>query len=96
MAVEIIGKLGIPTATPVAKPVVDSTKKKSGHTVAKVPAISLDQPGRLRVANLMSLLGVGHSTLYEGLRRKRYPQPDGFDGKIPYWNTATIRQFLQA
>jgi predicted DNA-binding transcriptional regulator AlpA len=70
-------------------------RKTNGHTKAVAPTISLDQPGRLRVAHVMSLLGVGHSTLYEGVRRKRYPRPDGHDGKIPYWNTETIRRFLQ-
>lgn len=74
---------------------VPTKAKKNGHTLAKAPTISLDQPGRLRVAHLMSLLGVGHSTLYAGLRRKRYPQPDGYDGKIPFWRTETIKQFLQ-
>ena len=69
--------------------------KSTGHTKAVAPNISLDQPGRLRVANLMSLFGVGHSTLYEGIKRKRYPAPDGRDGKIPYWNTQTIKHFLQ-
>ena len=68
--------------------------KSNGHTKAEAPTISLDQPGRLRVAHVMSLLGVSHSTLYEGIRRKRYPEPDGRDRKIPYWNTATIKHFM--
>jgi len=70
--------------------------KKSGHTRAKAPTISLDQPGRLRVAHLLSLLSVSHSTLYIGIRRGRYPKPDGYDGKLPFWNTGTIKVFLQS
>ena len=70
-------------------------KKSNGHTKAVAPTISLDQPGRLRVAHLLSLLGISHSTLYAGLRRKRYPAPDGLDGRMPFWWTETVRQFLQ-
>ena len=80
------------TSFPAAVP---KKVKSNGHTKAEAPTISLDQPGRLRVAHVMSLLGVSHSTLYEGIRRKRYPEPDGRDRKIPYWNTQTMRHFLQ-
>lgn len=69
--------------------------RKSGHTRPQAPAISLDQPGRLRVAHVLAILGIGHSTLYAGMRVGRYPKPDGRDGAIPYWNTETIRLFLQ-
>lgn len=70
--------------------------KRNGHTRAKAPIISLDQPGRLRVAHLLSLLSASHSRLYEGIKSGRYPKPDGYDGKIPFWNTATIKLFLLA
>ena len=72
-----------------------ATKKSCGHTKPKAPVISLEQEGRLRVCNLLALFGVSHATLYSGLKSKRYPKPDGYDGKIPYWNTLTIRQYLQ-
>lgn len=65
-----------------------------GHTRAKAPSISLDKPGRLRVAHLLSLLGISHSTLYSGIATGRYPRPDGHDGKLPFWRTETIRSFL--
>ena len=58
------------------------------------PEISLFQPGRLRVNNLMSLFGVSRTTLYTGINGGRYPEPDGKDGRIPYWNTETIRVWL--
>ena len=67
-----------------------------GHTRPKPPLISLDQPGRLRIAHVMALLGVAHSTLYKGIKSGRYPKPDGKDGsKTPYYNTETIRHFLE-
>ena len=75
--------------------ILHTKTKKSGHTTAKAPTIPLDQPGRLRVSHLMSLLGVSHSTLYAGIRKKRYPAPDGHDGRMPYWGTETIRQYLE-
>ncbi|UYR06189.1 hypothetical protein NQS38_14960 [Ralstonia pseudosolanacearum] len=68
----------------------------SGRIQACAPNISLDQPGRLRVANVMALLGVSHATLYKGMKAGRYPLPDGHDGARPYWKTATIRAFLNA
>lgn len=73
-----------------------ATLRKSGHTKPLPPTIALDQPGRLRVANVMALLGVSHSTLYAGLKSGRYPAPDGYDGPMPYWLTATIRDFLMS
>lgn len=68
--------------------------KNNGHTKPKPPLISLNQPGRLRVANVMSLLGISHATLYAGMKTGRYPKPDGYDGKLPYWFTETIRALL--
>ena len=68
--------------------------KKSGHTKPKAPTISLDQPGRLRVAHVLSLLGISHSHFYAQMRMNRYPKPDGHDGTLPYWNTATMKAFL--
>ncbi|RYF30967.1 MAG: hypothetical protein EOO23_03870 [Comamonadaceae bacterium] len=57
------------------------------------PIISLDQPGRLRIANLMALLSISHQSVYVRLRTGKIPPPDGNDGR-PYWNTATIKQLL--
>lgn len=68
--------------------------KKTGHTRAKAPIVSLSEPGRLRVAHVLALLGVSHSTLYAGVKTGRYPKADGRDGNFPYWNTQTIKNFL--
>ena len=70
--------------------------KKSGHTRPRQPEISLEQTGRLRVANLLAILNVSHSTLYAGLKSGRYPSPDGRDGSFPFWRTSTIRAFLES
>ena len=70
-------------------------QKKTGHTRPRRPDISLDQQGRLRVANLLAILNISHSTLYAGVKNGRYPVPDGRDGIIPFWNTATIKRYLE-
>lgn len=79
---------------PIAKP--KKYQNKSGHTRPRQPAISLDQPGRLRVSNLLAILNISHSTLYAGLKSGRYPSPDGQDGSFPFWRTSTIRVFLES
>lgn len=67
---------------------------KNGHTKAKPPIIDINQPGRLRVANLIALLCISHSTLYAGMKSGRYPKPDGRDGSMPFWKTETIKSLL--
>lgn len=80
-------------------------KVRKGHgrpVMAKAPIISLDQPGRLRMANLMAIFGCSHTTIYQRIKRGEFPGADGYDlphrpvGKQgrPYWNTATIRAQL--
>lgn len=69
--------------------------KRVGHTKAKALTISLDEPGRLRVAHMLNLLSVSHSAFYAGLKAGKYPPADGRDGNFPYWKTATMKQFLE-
>jgi hypothetical protein len=75
---------------------IETKRKKSGHTRARRPEISLEQAGRLRVAHVLALLGISHSTLYAGLKSGRYPPFDGRDGSIPFWRTSTVRTFLES
>jgi hypothetical protein len=77
-------QMGIPT----------HRKKQRGHTTPRAPIISLDQPGRLRVANLLALFACAHTTFYDRLAKNLYPKPDGYDGKHPWWRTSTIKAFL--
>ncbi len=69
-------------------------KAPSKKVKPQAPNISLSQPGRLRVANMMSLFGVSRTTLYAGISSGRYPAPDGKDGRIPFWNTETVSNWL--
>lgn len=59
------------------------------RTRAKPPQIDLSQPGRLSVGNMLALFNVSAATFYAGLNSGRYPKPDGYDGRRPFWKTAT-------
>lgn len=67
---------------------------KRGHVSPVAPCIPLTGPGRLRTANVLALCGISHSTLYARQRAGTFPKPDGKDGGLNYWNTATIRRYL--
>ncbi len=71
-------------------------KKKSGHTKPQAPQISLNEPGRLRVAHLLALFSISHSTFYARLHHPvdRFPEADGHDPR-PYWKTETIKKLLE-
>lgn len=77
-------------------------KRQRGHTMPKSPSIQPSQLGRYRVAHVLAVLGVSHSTFYAGLKpacggtASRYPPPDGYDGRLPYWKTSTIKALLDA
>lgn len=82
------------------KPTAPSARHHGRKAV--VPLIPLDQPGRLRLANLQALFGCSHATIYSRMEQGLLPQPDGYDlanrpkgrrGR-PYWYTATIRPLL--
>ena len=70
---------------------------------AKAPVISLNQPGRLRMANLMAIFSCSHTTIYQRIKTGEFPRPDGHDWPSrplgrqgrPYWNTETIRVRLE-
>lgn len=72
-----------------------SNRKRCGHTRPKPPIIDLNQLGRLGVGNLLALINCSHSRFYDGMKTGRYPKPDGYDGRMPFWNTGTIKLFLQ-
>ncbi|PZR49623.1 hypothetical protein [Paraburkholderia fungorum] len=75
------------------KPAVQTQQSRNGNTRPKPPLLSLDQPGRLRVGNLLALLGIAAPTFYRRLHAGVIPKADGNDGR-PYWNTETVRKYL--
>jgi len=75
---------------------IASAKKVPRKSLKPEPLkTDLSLPGRLRVSNLMSAFNVSRSTLYSGINSGRYPEPDGKDGRLPYWNNETVRRWLE-
>ncbi len=70
-------------------------KKRTGHVAPRPPVIDLSGPGRLRTAHVLALCGISHSTLYARIQARSFPEPDGKDGGLNFWNTLTIRNYLQ-
>ena len=68
--------------------------QQRGHVLPRRPVIDLNGPGRLRTAHVLALCGISHSTLYARLEDETFPAPDGKDGGLNYWHTATIRRYL--
>ena len=66
----------------------------NGHVRPQSPTMSLNFEARLRVSQVLGYLNVSHSTFYAGMKNNRYPKPDGYDGKMPYWHSATIKHFI--
>lgn len=89
------------TAYQSSKPA--NKEKRNHHTKASTTEIDLDKPGQLRIADLMAILEVSHSTIYDWLNRKNMrarahplPPPDGYNREKPWWNTSTIKAFIEA
>lgn len=74
-----------------------NTKKQPqrGHVMPRSPIIDLYSPGRLRSAHVLALCGFSHSTLYSRMKAGTFPSPSGKDGKLNFWNTSTIRDYLE-
>ncbi|CAG4920425.1 hypothetical protein [Paraburkholderia gardini] len=70
-------------------------KKRTGGTRPKTVITPLNQPGRLRVGHLLTLLSISATTFYRRLNAGVIPEADGSDGK-PYWKTETVRAFLES
>lgn len=70
-------------------------KARLTHVQPRQPIIDLNHPGRLRTAHVLALCGISHSTLYARLKAGTFPQPDGKDGGLNYWNTLTIKTYLE-
>ena len=54
---------------------------------------NIDDFLRLHAKDFIRLLAIGRTAFYAGLGH-RYPLPDGYDGKRPYWFQKTAYDFL--
>ncbi len=70
--------------------------KQRGHVLPRTPLIDINSPGRLRTAHVLALCGFSHSTLYARIKSGDFAAPDGKDGGLNFWNTQTIRNYLEA
>ncbi len=78
---------------PISAEIAEHKFRRKGP---QAPVISLDQPGRLRVAHLLALFSVSRATFYVRLNAGMYPKPDGHDGRFPFWKTSSVKAFLEA
>jgi hypothetical protein len=67
--------------------------KRTGHTKARAPTISVNTPGRYSVGNVMAVSGWSHAKLYQRIREKKFPAPLK-DGHIGYWTTDVVKDAL--
>lgn len=67
-----------------------------GHVMPRTPIIDLNGPGRLRSGHVLALCGFSHSTLYARMKVGAFPKPSGTDGGLNFWNTGTIKDYLEA
>lgn len=76
---------------------VDHVKPKArpSHVSPRMPVIDLNGTGRLRTSHVLALCAISHSTLYSRLKSGLFPPPDGKDGGLNYWNTKTIKAYLE-
>jgi predicted DNA-binding transcriptional regulator AlpA len=62
---------------------------------ARAPLVKLTDFGHLHICHLMHLLDCSRQTVYGRMRDGTLPQPDGRDGRRPYWLTQTIRPLFE-
>ena len=57
---------------------------------------NIDDLLRLHAKDFIRLLAIGSTAFYAGLKKHRYPPPDGYDRKRPYWHQKTAYDFLSS
>lgn len=71
-----------------------SIKKRTSHVLPRPPEIDLNGPGHLRTCHVLALCAISDSTLRNRQKANQFPAPDGKNGRLNYWHTATIRKYL--
>jgi hypothetical protein len=69
--------------------------RRGTHVQPKAVLIDLNQPGRLRTGHVLALCGISDTTLYARVKAGTFPPPDGKDGDRNYWDTGTMRRYLE-
>lgn len=65
------------------------------ETSTEVPP-ALVNAGFMREPEVLNLFPVGRSTWWEGVRKKRYPQPVKLAPRVTAWRVSDIRRLLES
>lgn len=99
MAITIVKKAVTQAAAVEAAKVVTSAKKKPGQA-KKLPidGLNFNQPQRLRVGHLLTLLQISAPQLYKMRAAGKLPEPAGHFGTgtrpTPYWLTTQMLPYI--
>ncbi len=69
-----------------------TSKPNKGHSrPLDIQGIDLNTPQRLLAGHVLAFLKTSHSTLARWIDEGKFPEPDGHQGRRPYWFASTIR-----
>ncbi len=70
-------------------------KPNKGHSrPLNIQGIDLNTPQRLLAGHVMAFLKTSHSTLNRWIDEGKFPAPDGYQGRRPFWFASTIRRHV--
>lgn len=99
MAISFVKKAAAGTATAEKEKAVTTAKKKPGQA-KKLPidGLNFNQPQRLRVGHLLTLLQISAPQLYKMRAAGKLPEPAGHFGTgtrpTPYWLTTQMLPYI--
>ena len=99
MAISFVKKAAAETATAEKEKAVTTAKKKPGQA-KKLPidGLNFNQPQRLRVGHLLTLLQISAPQLYKMRAAGKLPEPAGHFGTgtrpTPYWLTTQMLPYI--
>jgi hypothetical protein len=99
VVVKLKSSLSLVAAQPcppaVCTPAPDTPKRQRGHGGARpLPVtLSLNEPWRVRVGHMLTLLEITDNTFYARKKAGLIPPQDGFD-TAPFWLSSTVREYL--
>lgn len=85
----------VDTQAPTALKPETSERDAKRNARPPAPTIDLTLPGRLRTEEVLSVLKIGKSSFWDGIKTGRYPEPDYHEGRVPFWKHATILHVIE-
>lgn len=86
--------VGLRKVKKMAYSVVCADELEKSSESKRSPMLSVREPGRLRIRDVMAYFGISRSSVYVRIKDERLPAPDGGD-PYPFWFTETVRPFLE-